>query len=73
MVQASLPAIGFGATVTAMLLCDSVAVKAAGKRSAGKPHAAFDEGGPRETLVPTLLDKNLICPSAAAVMAKRLS
>ena len=44
MVCTSLQAIGLGATMMAMLLCDSVAVKAAGKRSAGKLHAAFEEG-----------------------------
>ena len=30
--------------MTVMLLCDSVVVKTTGERSAGKPHAAFDEG-----------------------------
>ena len=44
MVRASLQAIGLGATMTAMLPCDSIVVKTTGKRSAGKLHAAFDEG-----------------------------
>ena len=48
MVRTSVQATGFGATVSARLLCDSFAVKAIGKRSAGKPHAAFDEGGQGE-------------------------
>jgi len=39
----------------AMLCCDSVVGKTAGKRSAGKPHAAFDEGGQGVTLASTLL------------------
>jgi len=33
-------------------------MKAAGKRSAGKPHAAFDEGG-RGNLASTLLVKQI--------------
>ena len=40
--------------MTAMLLCDSNVVKTAGKRSAGKLHAAFDEGDQGVTLVSTL-------------------
>lgn len=31
--------------MTVKLYCDSDHVKTAGKRSAGNPHAAFDEGG----------------------------
>ncbi len=57
MVRASLQAIGLGAIMTAMLLCDSVVVKTAGKRRAGKLHAAFDEGDPGVTLVSTLPEK----------------
>jgi len=58
-----LPAIGFGATMTAMLYCDSMVVKATGKRSAGKLHAAFDEGDQGVTLVPTL-PAHTNCPNA---------
>ena len=44
MVRASLQAIGLGATMKAILPCDNNDVKTTGRRSAGKLHAAFDEG-----------------------------
>ncbi len=44
MVRASTQAIRLDAIMTVMLLCDSVVVKTTRERSAGKPHAAFDEG-----------------------------
>ena len=58
MVCASLQATWLGATMIAMLYCDSFVVKTIGKRSAGKPHAAFDEGGQGVTLASTLPDKS---------------
>jgi hypothetical protein len=44
MVCTSIQANGLGATVTVKLVCDSLDEKTTGKRSAGNPHAAFDEG-----------------------------
>jgi len=44
--------------MTAMLYCDSMVVKATGKRSAGKLHAAFEEGDQGVTLVSTLPENN---------------
>ena len=41
--------------MNAVLTCDSYNEKATGKRSAGNPHAAFDEGSLGNTLAPTLL------------------
>jgi len=41
--------------MNAVLTCDSRNEKPAGKRSAGNPHAAFDEGSLGDTLAPTLL------------------
>jgi len=41
--------------MNAALTCDSRNEKATGKRSAGNPHAAFDEGSQGNTLAPTLL------------------
>lgn len=41
--------------MNAVLPCDSDNEKATGKRSAGNPHAAFDEGSLGNTLAPTLL------------------
>jgi len=40
--------------MNAALTCDSRNEKATGKRSAGNPHAAFDEGSLGNTLAPTL-------------------
>jgi len=41
--------------MNAAFTCDSYNEKATGKRSAGNPHAAFDEGSLGNTLAPTLL------------------
>jgi len=40
--------------MNAALTCDSRNEKKTGKRSAGNPHAAFDEGSLGNTLAPTL-------------------
>jgi len=45
MVCTFIQATGSGAIVIAILYCDSLRMKISGKRSAGNPHAAFEEGG----------------------------
>jgi len=40
--------------MNAVLTCDSRNEKSAGKRSAGNPYAAFDEGSQGNNLAPTL-------------------